>query len=54
MFAAVGHLIIMLMIGIPIPLLIWNRLVAPIFGVPKIRYLHGLVLATAIYWVKGL
>ena len=51
---AVAYLCAGLLIGVPVALLVWNKLVAPIFSVPKLRYVHALVLVTAIYWIKGL
>ena len=49
MILAVG-----LVLGIPVTMLFWNRLVAPIFEVRKIRYVHGLVVATVLYWLSGI
>ncbi len=43
-----------LVIGVPVAMLVWNRLVAPIFELPKVQYIHALVLVTVIYWFNGL
>jgi|GEM_PF-3734223 len=51
---AIGIFLVGLLIGVPIGMLVWNKLVAPIFEVPKIRYVHALVLVTVIYWISGL
>lgn len=51
---AVGLLLIGLLIGVPVTILGWNKLVSPIFSVPKIQYVHALVLVTAAYWIRGL
>lgn len=51
---AVGMLLVGLILGVPITLLFWNKLIAPIFDVRKIKYLHGLVIVTVIYWFSGL
>ncbi len=50
----IGLLLVGLLIGVPIALLLWNRLVSPVFLVPRIRYVHALILVTAAYWINGL
>jgi len=51
---AIGIFFVGLLIGIPVTMLVWNKLVAPIFEVPKIRYVHALIVCTVIYWIGGL
>ena len=51
---AVGLLLVGLILGIPVTILFWNKVVSPIFEVRKIRYIHGLVIFTVIYWFRGL
>ena len=50
---AVGLLAVGLILGVPVAMLFWNKLVAPVFEVRKIRYLHGLIIVTVIYWIGG-
>ena len=50
----VGLLMVVLLICVPIAVLLWNRLISPIFLVPRIRYVHALILVTAAYWINGL
>lgn len=47
-------LLVILVIGVPVALLFRNRLLAPIFGIPRIRYAHGIIVVTAAYWISGL
>jgi hypothetical protein len=49
-----GLLLVGMLIGVPVAVLLWNRLISPIFGVPRIRYVHALILVTVAYWINGL
>lgn len=50
----IGFFLVGLAIGVPVTMLFWNRLVVPVFDVRKIRYVHGLIIVTVIYWFSGL
>ena len=51
---AAGLFLVGLIIGVPVAMLFWNKLLSPIFGVPRVLYVHALVLVTAAYWINGL
>lgn len=46
--------IVGLVIGVPITMFFWNRLLAPIFQIPRVKYVHALVIISAVYWINGL
>ena len=48
----VGLLIIGLAIAIPITMFFWNRLLAPIFQMPRVTYVHALVITAAVNWMN--
>jgi hypothetical protein len=50
----IGILLVGFILGFPITMLMWNKLLAPIFNIPKINYIQALVLISALYWIKGL
>ena len=49
-----GLLLVGLVLGVPVTMLFWNKLVSPIFEIRKIKYIHGLIIVTVIYWFSGL
>ena len=44
-------LIVVLAIAVPITMFFWNRLLAPIFQMPRVTYVHALVLTAAVSWI---
>ena len=50
----VGILILVLAIAVPITMFFWNRLLAPIFQMPRVTYVHALVITAAVYWIDCL
>lgn len=46
---AVGLLLVGFIIAVPLTMLFWNKLVAPVFDVRKIKYVHGLVIGKRFF-----
>ncbi len=49
-----GMFALCLVIGVPITMVCWNKLLAPVFHVKRIGYVHGLILVAAASWIAGL
>ena len=48
----VGILFLGLAIAVPITMFFWNRLLAPIFQMPRVTYVHALVITAAVNWMN--